>query len=171
MIQTSIEAGQLVDPVRQVLQQLGTARSLPEVATLHEVRTGGMAQMTRVSGLVGGLALLLASVGLFGSMAFTSRQRTREMGIRLALGASRGRVARIIVRDGLEIVAIGCTVGLILVLAAFQLLTGLIFGKWTLDLVSLGIVASVFGLVAFAACWLPARRASRIDPMTTLRNE
>jgi putative ABC transport system permease protein len=127
--------------------------------------------MTQVSALLGGLALLLAATGLYGSMSFTSSQRTREMGIRLALGASRGQVACSLILRGTKIAAVGCVVGLVLVLVAFQLMTGLIFGKWTLDLAALAAVSAVFALVTLAACWLPARRASNVDPMVALRTD
>ena len=171
LIQTTIPADPFVAAVRRRLQDIFTTSSFPLVATLRDAQVGGLSQMTRVSALLGGIALLLSATGLYGSMSFTSSQRTREMGIRLALGASRGQVARSLVVRGIQITAIGCAVGLVLVLIAFQLMNGLIFGKWTLDLAALSAVAVVFAMVTLAACWLPARRAARVDPMVALRSE
>jgi predicted permease len=171
LVQTAIPADPLVSPVRGGLQEIVPKQSFPLVSTLRDAQVGGLSQMTTVSALLGGLALLLAATGLYGSMSFTSSQRRREMGIRIALGASRGQVARSLILRGMKIAAIGCVIGLVLVVIAFQLLVGLIFGKWTLDLASLSAVAAVFALITFVACWLPARRASRVDPVIALRNE
>ena len=171
LVLTEIPSGQMVGPIRQRLQKLAAERSFPQVATLRDAQLNGLGEITKVTVLVGGLALLLAATGLYCSMAFSSRQRTQEMGIRLALGASRGQLSRLLIGHGFKVAAIGCTAGLVLVFIAFQFMTGLIFGKWSLDLPLLVAVAALFTLVTLVACWLPARRAARTDPMEALRNE
>jgi putative ABC transport system permease protein len=171
LVQTEVPSGQLVVPLRQLLQRLAPQPSFPQVAPLREAQSRGLVEITQVTVLVGGLALLLAATGIFGSMAFSSSQRTREMGIRLALGASRIQVVRLLLGQGFKIASLGCVIGLVLVAVAFQFMNGLIFGKWTLELSVLAAVATVFTLVTLLACWLPARRASRVDPMVTLRSE
>ncbi len=171
LVLTEVPPGQLVVPMRELLQRLAPQHSFPLVAPLREAQSRDLVEITQVTGLIGGLALLLASTGIFGSMAFSSSQRTREMGIRLALGSSRSQVVRLLIGQGIKIAFLGCVIGLVLVTVAFQFMNGLIFGKWSLELSVLAAVATVFTLVTLLACWLPARRASRVDPMVALRAE
>ncbi len=171
LILTTPDASQLVVRTRQVLQRMAAPQSFPVVNTYRDTQYKELTQITQVSALIGALALLLAATGLYGSMSFSSNQRTREMGIRLALGATRGRVIRTLLASGLKISAVGCAVGLLLVLVAFRLMTGLIFGKWTLDFTALAAVATAYTFITLIACWLPARRAARVDPMIALRHE
>ncbi|HTH49175.1 MAG TPA: ADOP family duplicated permease [Candidatus Limnocylindria bacterium] len=171
LLLTGPVAENLVGPTRQVLQTIASPQSFPQVAPLLDARQQGLKEITQVAALVGGVALLLAATGLYGSMAFSASQRTRELGVRLALGASRMQVVRLLIGQGLKIALTGCAVGLLLVLAAFQLMKGLIFGEWTLEPSVLAVVAAIFAAVTLFACWLPARRASRTDPMIVLRTE
>lgn len=120
-------------------------------------------------GLFSAVALLLAAAGIFGVMSYSVTQRTQEIGIRLALGAQRFHVLRLIVGQGMRLVALGVAFGLLLTVALTRLLSGLIYGISATDLATLFAVASVLALVAFLACWLPARRASSIDPIVALR--
>jgi putative ABC transport system permease protein len=122
-------------------------------------------------GAFGALALLLAVIGLYGVMAFQVAQRTREMGVRLALGAARGDVFRLVVGEGMRLVAIGLIVGL----AAAALLSGwiadLLFEVTPRDLTVFALVPALLAAAAALASYLPARRATRIDPLITLRSE
>ncbi len=171
LLLTDPPAEALVAPTGEALRSMASARAWPMVATLRQARMKGLSEITQVALLIGGLALLLAATGLYGSMAFASSQRTQEMGVRLALGATRRQVMGLLIGRGLKITAAGCAVGLGLVWMAFQLMNGLIFGKWRLDLWALLMVAVVFALASLAACWAPARRASRVDPTVALRAE
>lgn len=120
-------------------------------------------------GVFGLMALALASLGLYGAMAHAVRQRQREIGIRMALGASRDTVMRLVLRQGLTVVAVGVGVGSIASMLIGQVLAGALFGVSPADPVALGTAAIVLLLTAAAACYLPARRASRLEPLQALR--
>jgi ABC-type antimicrobial peptide transport system permease subunit len=124
-----------------------------------------------LSGFFGLLALGLAAVGLYGVMAYAVTQRTREVGIRMALGARRGEVIAMIVRESLRPVLIGTVIGLGAALAVTRLAAGLLYGVAPRDPLSLVLAASAMLIVAMLAAALPARRASRVEPMTALRYE
>jgi ABC-type antimicrobial peptide transport system permease subunit len=117
------------------------------------------------------LALMLASIGLYGIVSYAVAQRTREMGVRMALGADPRRVVRLLVFDGLRLVLIGGIVGLTAALGVTRLLSGLLFGGRAFDLTTLLAVLAILGGSASLAAYLPARRARRIDPMMALRAE
>ena len=124
-----------------------------------------------LSGFFGLLALGLASVGLYGVMAYAVTQRTREVGIRLALGARRGEVVGLIVRESLKPVLAGMAIGLAAALAVTRLVAGLLYGVAPRDPLSIILAAAAMLTVALLAAALPARRASRVEPMTALRHE
>ena len=121
--------------------------------------------------LFGALALVLAAVGLYGVMSYTVARRTNEIGIRLALGAQRGQVLGATMRESLVLVSIGVAIGIAVVLAASRFVASLLFGVPRNDLISIALATAVLGVVAAVAAYLPARRASRVDPMVALRNE
>lgn len=120
-------------------------------------------------GVFGLLALVLASVGLYGIMAYSVNQRRREIGVRMALGAGEGRVALFILRQGMTVVLIGVVVGLGLAFALGRMLSRFLYGISGSDLVSMTSASLVLILVAFIACYLPARSASHVDPLVALR--
>jgi ABC-type antimicrobial peptide transport system permease subunit len=117
------------------------------------------------------LALTLAAVGVYGVISYTVAQRTREIGIRMALGAERGAVAALVVRHGLGLAALGAAVGLGGALALTRLMESLLFGVGTADPLTFAAAPLVLIAVAAVACLVPARRASRVDPTVTLRYE
>jgi len=122
-------------------------------------------------GTAGGAGLLLAALGLYGVLAYLVGQRTREIGIRMALGATRGVVVSLVLWQGARLVLTGAALGLVVALAATRVIAGLLFGVTPLDpLAFLGVSIVLMG-VAFLACWLPARRAARVNPMVALRSE
>ena len=118
-----------------------------------------------------GVAIVLTAVGIYGVMAYSVAQRTQEIGIRMALGAQRFDVLRLIVGQGARLVVLAMVLGVAAALAATKLIASLLFGVAATDLPTLISVAFLLALIALAACWLPARRASGIDPITALRTE
>ena len=122
-------------------------------------------------GAFAGLALVLASVGLYGVMALSVTQRTRELGIRLALGAPRRNVFRLVLGQGAMLVSLGIGLGLLGALAASRALSSVLYGVGALDLSALAIAIFSLAFVALLACWLPARRATLVDPIQALRTE
>jgi ABC-type antimicrobial peptide transport system permease subunit len=127
--------------------------------------------IARLSSFFGALSLLLACVGLYGLLSYEVTQRTREIGIRMALGARPPDVLRIIVRQGVGLSAVGAIIGILVALGATRYLTSLLYGVRPFDPPTFLAVALLLCLVALAACYIPARRASRVDPLVALRYE
>ncbi len=121
--------------------------------------------------LAGGLGLLLATVGLYGVMSVLAAQRTREIGVRMAIGAQAGHVVRMVVGRGLALSAVGALVGLGLAALVTRFAQSLLFGVSPLDVGVFALMAVAALAVAGLASWVPARRASRVDPMEALRHE
>lgn len=132
---------------------------------------GNQIALARLSAFFAGLALLLACIGLYGVMSYTVAGRTREIGVRMALGARRGDVLELVLREAMLLVAIGLVVGVPLSLASARLLQSFLFGLKSTDLISLCAVILLLGTVAAIAGFIPARRAARIDPVVALRYE
>ncbi|MDB6147768.1 MAG: hypothetical protein JWO45_1432 [Spartobacteria bacterium] len=118
-----------------------------------------------------GIALFLAAIGLFGVMSYSVVQRAREIGVRMALGAKRTDIFKLVVRQGMLLTSIGLTIGLVIALGVTRLMSGLLFGVSTTDASTFIILPALLALVAFLACWLPAYRASSVDPIIALRSE
>jgi putative ABC transport system permease protein len=121
--------------------------------------------------LLGGLALVLATVGVYGVVAYSVTQRTHEIGVRMAIGARPGDVARMVLRDGARMAVAGVAIGSVIALAGARLIRGLLFEVSATDPLTFVIVAAGLLLVASVASYLPARRATRVDPMIALRGE
>jgi putative ABC transport system permease protein len=122
-------------------------------------------------GVFGGLALLLAVVGIYGVLSFAISRRTREMGIRMALGADRHQVFLLVVRDGMVMVGLGIVIGLGGGLAGGRVLASVLGGVSATDLPTFAFTIAMLTAVSLVACSIPARRAIRVDPITALRQE
>jgi len=122
-------------------------------------------------GVFAALALLLSSLGIYGVVSYLTAQRTQEIGVRVALGAQRADVLRMILGQGIKMTALGVLIGLVAALGLTRLMSKLLFGVSASDPVTFIAVALLLALVALAACYLPARRAARLDPMAALRYE
>jgi ABC-type antimicrobial peptide transport system permease subunit len=117
------------------------------------------------------LALLLATIGIYGVLAFFVVQHTNEIGVRMALGASPGRIVALVVSKGMGSTLLGIGLGLAASLALTRLMTSLLFRVKAIDPLTFGAVPVLLGVVALMACWIPARRASKTDPLIALRAE
>jgi predicted permease len=137
----------------------------------RQVQIGSMGQRIAGTfvGLFGVLALVLAAVGIYGLISYTTRQRTHELGIRLALGAQRGDVLRLVLGHGLGLIGAGLALGFVLCVALTRFLRVMLFQTAATDVVTFAAVGVLLAGVALLACYLPARRATRVDPMTALR--
>jgi putative ABC transport system permease protein len=127
--------------------------------------------LAQVAGALGTLALLVASVGLYGVMSFMVNQRTREIGIRVALGAHSAEVIRLFLKQGMRLTFIGIVFGLLGALAISRLFAVVLIDLSPFDPLAFGGVAAFLSIVALLACYLPARRATKVDPLTALRCE
>ena len=163
-------AGALREQIRAIDSALPVAYVLP----MTEVIGSSIAQprfRTTLLSLFGAAALLLAAIGIYGVLAYTVAQQTREIGIRMALGANPSRVLRLVLGRGLRLAGIGTAIGVFAALMLTQLLKSLLFGVSATDPVTFGAVAGLLLAVALLACYVPARRAMRVDPMVALRYE
>jgi predicted permease len=163
----------LLTDARRELSQIDPALVLYEPRMLEDVIGGGVAQERFALLLVGGfalLALMLAALGIYGVLTYSVNRRTREMGIRMALGASTRAVRSMIVRDGARLAAIGIGVGFVTALAATRSLQSLLFGVSATEPLVFAGAAGVLGCVAIAASWVPARRATKADPLQAVRD-
>jgi putative ABC transport system permease protein len=148
--------------------------AMANVRTMDEIVSTSVAQPRLEAillGAFGGLALLLASVGIYGVLAYSVSQRTSEIGIRMALGASRASVLTMVLGQGLRMTAIGLAIGLALALGVTRVMSGILFGISPTDPATFTAILLLLGTIALLACYLPARRATRVDPMVALRYE
>ena len=164
----------LINPIRNEIAALDRDQAVSDVATIEENIDESLASQRLTMTLLGvfaGLALILASIGLYGVMALIVTQRTREMGIRFALGASRGDVLWLVLGQGAVLVGIGLTAGLLGAFVASRALRSVLYDVAPLDPAALISALLTLSLVALIACFLPARRASLVDPIEALRME
>ncbi len=164
----------LADAVRREVQALDPDLPVADITTMERNIANGLTPRRLTMALLGTfalLALVLASIGLYGVMALTVTQRTRELGIRLALGAQRSNVLGLVMRHGATLVAVGLALGLAAALVAGRLMTSFLYHVSGNDPLTLGIVVFTLAGAALLACWLPALRATRVDPMVALRED
>lgn len=164
----------LTQSLRQEVQAVDPNLPLFGERTMDDLVSASLGQRRfamQVVGLFGVLALFLAGIGIYGVMAYSVTQRTREIGIRLALGASTGNILGWLLQQGMRLTLIGMGVGLLGALALTRLLRGLLFGIAPTDLVTYGGLTMLLAGVALLACYIPARRATKVDPLVALRYE
>jgi predicted permease len=174
LIRTSQEPHGLTLAVREILRSLAPDSPLRAPKTMDEIVSEsvvGHRFPTILISLFGGIALLIAAVGVYGVISYSVAQRTHEIGIRVALGASRGTILRMVLTRGLRLAAIGAAVGLIASHWLTALLSDQLYGITPSDPATLAGATLVLLAAAFAACWIPARRATRVDPLVALRYE
>jgi predicted permease len=164
----------LLAELRNAVHQMEPNLALMDVGTQTQLTADALTQeriMARLSSFFGLLSLLLASIGLYGTMAYSVTRKTHEIGIRLALGAGPQNVLGMVIVQGLQLTFTGVAIGILAALAATHLISTMIYGVTATDPMTFAAVALFLVLVAFVACYVPARRATRVDPLVTLRFE
>src|SRR5215472_9711826 len=158
----------------QAVQQIEPNQALSDIKTLEQIKSesvGTNRLRTMLLGVFAGIALLLAAIGIYGVVSYTVAQRTQEMGLRTALGATRRNILQLVVGQGMIQIAIGLVIGLVGALVLTRTMKSLLFSVSATDPVTMVGVGAILILVAITACYLPARRATKVDPMTALRYE
>jgi putative ABC transport system permease protein len=174
VVRTGGDAGEGAQALRQALREVAPGLAVRRVGTMRGLLADSVVRprfFTLILGTFAAISVLLAVVGVYGTMAYGVRQRTRELGVRMALGADRGRVRRMVLRRGLGWTAVGLALGLGLALASTRLLEGLVYGVTPTDPATLAGAALTLATAAALAAWIPAARATRIDPSRALRSE
>jgi putative ABC transport system permease protein len=174
MLRSQSDAMSLAAAARQEITKLDPNLPIYDIKPFNEYISDSVARPRFNSGLIGvfaGVALLLTAIGLYGVISYSVTQRTQEIGIRMALGARSGDVLRLIVRQGMALVLIGAALGLGGAFAATRLIRGLLFDIGATDPLTFASVTALITLIALLACYIPARRATKVDPMVALRCE
>jgi putative ABC transport system permease protein len=164
----------LTGAVREQLSEIDASIPLSDVRFMEDVLSRAQARprfLTLLLSLFSGVALAIATVGIYGVVSFSVARRTKEFGLRMVLGAQGGDVLGLVMKQGAQMILIGVAAGLATALALTRLMASLLFGVTTTDPMTFVSVSLVLLAVALAACYLPARRATRVDPMRTLRYE
>jgi predicted permease len=173
-IRTDASPTSILPALRRANSEMNPEQVISNVQTMSEVVGGTIAQPRFATMLLGGfalVALVLAMIGVYGVISYSVQRRTNEIGIRMALGAERSTVFRLVLGEGMRLALIGAAVGIVAALALTRLLAGMLFGVSAHDPITYAAVAAALALVAAVACWLPAYRATRVDPMEALRYE
>jgi predicted permease len=178
VVRSNIGGGEItpsfINSIRQAIQSQNSQNVISNTQTMNEVIAGSLAQR-RVSmillGSFAAVALLLASLGIYGVISYLVGQRTHEIGIRVALGARRSDILRLVLGHGMRMTLAGVAIGILSAFALTRLMTTMLFGVSATDPVTYGIIAVLLTFVALLACYVPARRATKVDPLVALRYE
>ena len=174
VIRTNGDPTALAPAARRMIASVDPEQPVSDLRTMDEIVDLNVAdrqQQMTLLGYFAALALILASIGLYGVLSYAVTQRSREIGLRMALGASASSVIRMIVARGLALTGIGLTIGLIAAWIATRAMKNLLYGVAATDPLTFSAVAALLTFIALIACWAPARRASRVDPIVVLRDE
>jgi putative ABC transport system permease protein len=173
-IRASGDTANLVSSVRKIIREVDPDQPVSNVATMSEVL--GVEAAQRRMGMImlaafAGLALLLASLGIYGVLAYFVTQHTNEIGVRIALGANRRNILALVLKKGMGLTLLGIAIGMAAAFALTRLMSSLLFGVKAFDPLTFVAVPLLLAVVALLACWIPARRATKVDPMIALRYE
>jgi putative ABC transport system permease protein len=174
VLRGSLDPRTLTSAINAAVHAVDKDQAIADLQTLEEIKAGTVSSdrmQTMLLAIFAALALLLAAIGIYGVIGYSVTQRTHELGIRAALGASRGSLLAMVIRRGMGLTAVGLAIGVAGALALTRLLGSLLFGISPRDPVTLIVVAAVLSGVALLACYIPARRAAGVDPMVALRYE
>jgi len=174
VVHTSGDPRRLIAAVRNTVYEMDKDQAVYNIATMEELLADSIS-LRRFSMLLlmifAGVALLLAGIGIYGVISYGVAQRTHEIGVRLALGARRIDIIRLVVGQGMAMTLGGAGIGLVATFALTRLLEGLLFNVTATDPVTIVSITAILTIVALGACFVPARRAARVDPMVSLRYE
>jgi ABC-type antimicrobial peptide transport system permease subunit len=173
-LEASIPLGSLVEPVREAVRSLDPTIPAYDVMSLDDLidrQMGGDTIMARIMAALAVIALILALGGVYGVMAYTVSQRTRELGIRLSLGAQQSNLMGMVVRQGTALALVGIVIGIGVALGVTRGLSRFLFGVNPFDPLTFASVSAVLFLAGLAATFFPARKATRVDPVEALRVE
>jgi len=174
VVRTSVEPTAVAGAIRQAAAEVDKSAAVSDIKTMDHIVSDAVTQPRFnlvLLGLFSGIALLLSAAGIYGVTAYSVAQRTHEFGIRMALGAQVGDVLRMIIRQGMLLISVGIAVGLVASFALTRLLRSLLFGVSVTDPLTFVAITLLLTLVALIACYVPARRATKVDPLVALRYE
>jgi ABC-type antimicrobial peptide transport system permease subunit len=174
VLRTAGDPATVVAPARGVIRSLDPDVPISNVVTLRQLVGGSVARTRYAGSLLGGfaaLALVIAVVGIYGVMSYLVAQRARELGVRIALGARPHDIVRLVLREGMQLGALGGGLGLLAALGATRAMGNLLYGVSPADPLTYAGVTLLLVAVVLAACYIPARRATRVDPVVALRTE
>jgi putative ABC transport system permease protein len=174
VVRSTGDPANLIGAIREEVKQIDKNIPLFEVKTLERYVDDSLANArfnTLLIVIFASVALILTAVGLYGVMSYSVAQRAHEIGIRMALGAEARDVLRMVIGQGMKLAAVGAAAGLIGAYAVTRLASSLLYGVGATDPVTFAAIAVLLLAVAFIACWVPARRATKVDPMVALRYE
>ena len=174
VIRSSLEPQSLATSVRQAVWSLDKDLPIANAHTMEDLLFESVARArfrTFVFVVLGTLAIVLAVTGIYGVISYLVSQRTREIGIRVALGAQRRTVLGLIIRQGMGLALVGAAIGLIAAFVLTRLMRGLLYEVEATDPLTFASITILVLLVSVAACWIPARRAAKVDPLVALRDQ
>jgi putative ABC transport system permease protein len=174
VVRSNLSVAAVADAIRRDTRAIDKDLPVTDIAAMPEIVDASVAQprfQTLLLGLFGALALILAAVGIYGVISYSVIQRTHEIGIRVSLGAQPGQVLRLVMGQGAKLALAGIIIGAAAAHALTRLMRSLLFEVSPADPFTFAAIAALLVTVALAACYIPARRAIRVDPMTALRYE
>jgi putative ABC transport system permease protein len=174
VIRTTGEPGALAAAVREAAQDVDRGQPVSDIRTMNNIVSDSVTQPrfnVTLLGVFGVIALVLSAAGIYGVTAYTAAQRTHEIGIRMALGARASDVLRLVMRQGLAPAITGLAIGLAAAIGLTRLMKSLLYGVSATDPLTFAVLALLLSGVALVACYFPARRATKVDPMIALRCE